>query len=419
MLKGTIVENSLVDKSILSEIKIEKTWQSGNWILHNVLVEEETAKQIGNYLADGPWYIHFWEPGKDDVLVVYKGKNFSIKHSDKSTWSEAVAYGQSIGIPSEQLDFVIDDNSHEVVVTSYTEPDLDGYACSVAYAEFLNKTGTPAVVRIFGTPHIEVQHLVEKFGFHFEEDNNASLEKVVLTDASELRDLDKFIKPENIVEIIDHRKFNDADAFKNAKIQIELVGSAATLIAEKFHANNVEISVPTATMLYGAIVSNTLNFRAKVTTDRDRLMADWLNQKLGLTKEFIDDMFRAKSNMDGDRLAQAVDADFAWFDFGGIGNKIGYAQLEMMDAKQLVETHKNELFEILNDLKSKEGVDHIFISFIDLGGGFNVFVSDDEHMKNVLSKVLNISFEDNVAIRSDFIMRKEVTPLLKAYFAKK
>lgn len=108
MLKGTIVENSLADKSILDKIKIEKTWQDGSWILHNVLVDEKIAKQTGNYLADGPWYIHFWEPGKDDVLVVYKGKNFPIKHSDKSTWSGAIVYGISIGIPKEQLDFIIE-----------------------------------------------------------------------------------------------------------------------------------------------------------------------------------------------------------------------------------------------------------------------------------------------------------------------
>lgn len=108
MLKGTIVENSLANKSILDIVKIEKTWQDGSWTLHNVLVDEDAAKKLGDYLADGPWYIHFWEPGKDDVLVVYKGKNFSIKHSDKSTWSDAVAYGRSIGIPEEQLDFIIE-----------------------------------------------------------------------------------------------------------------------------------------------------------------------------------------------------------------------------------------------------------------------------------------------------------------------
>lgn len=305
----------------------------------------------------------------------------------------------------------------KVVVTSYIEPDLDGYACSVGYAEFLNKTGTPAVVRIFGTPHIEARYLIEKFGFEFVEDKNASLEKVILVDASELRNLNDFIKPEQIIEIIDHRKFNDAEAFKNAKIQIELVGSAATLIAEKFHTNNIDISVPAATMLYGAIVSNTLNFRAKVTTDRDRLMADWLNQKLGLTQEFVDEMFRAKSNMDGELLGPAIDADFAWFDFGGAGNRIGYAQLEMMDAKELVEARKEEVLKILNELKSKEGMDHIFISFIDLGAGVNIFVTDDSRIQEILSKVLNVSFQDNVAFRPEFIMRKEVTPLLKAHLA--
>lgn len=305
----------------------------------------------------------------------------------------------------------------KIIVTSYSQPDLDGYACAVAYTEFLNKTGKEAVTRIFGIPHIEARHLLEKYNFHFEEDHDTSLDSVVLVDASELRDLDTVIKPENIVEIIDHRRFNDAELFKNAKIQIELVGSAATLIAEKFHLNGIDISVPAATMLYGAIVSNTLNFRAKVTTERDRHMAEWLNSKLGLTSDFVDDMFRAKSNVAGDQLGEAIDADFAWFDFGGVGNKIGYAQLEIIDARPLVATRKEELLNLLNDLKSKEQVDHIFISFIDLGEGCNIFVTDDQHLQSVLAEVLKISFEGNVATRPEYIMRKEVTPLLKAYFA--
>lgn len=51
--------------------------------------------------------MHFWEPGKDEVLAVFKNKTFDIKHSDKSTWSGAVEHGKSIGIPEEQLDFLI------------------------------------------------------------------------------------------------------------------------------------------------------------------------------------------------------------------------------------------------------------------------------------------------------------------------
>ena len=108
MLKGTIVENSLADKEILKKIIIEKTYQEGDWTLHNVWVDEEQISGIAKSLADGPWYVHFWQPGQDDVIVIFKNKTFSIKFSDKSTWVDAVTHGKSLGIPPEQLDFPID-----------------------------------------------------------------------------------------------------------------------------------------------------------------------------------------------------------------------------------------------------------------------------------------------------------------------
>lgn len=107
MYKGTIVENSLADKNILQEIKITKTWQSSDWILHDVLVNEDQIPTLSQNLDNGPWYIHVWKPGTDDVKVIFKNKIFDIKHSNKSTWKDAVAYGKSVGIPEEQLDFVI------------------------------------------------------------------------------------------------------------------------------------------------------------------------------------------------------------------------------------------------------------------------------------------------------------------------
>ena len=107
MLKGTIIENSLKDPSIVQSLKIEKTWQDGSWTLHNVLIDEDAALKVGGYLAEGPWYIHFWKPGDDNMLVVFKDKNFWINYSNKSTWTDAIAHGKSIGIPEEQLDFLI------------------------------------------------------------------------------------------------------------------------------------------------------------------------------------------------------------------------------------------------------------------------------------------------------------------------
>lgn len=108
MFKGTIVENSLHDKSILDKVETKKTYQTGDWTVRDVLVHENQISELSKYLDKGSWYTHFWQSGNDEVRVVFRDKMFTIKYSDKSTWAGAVAYGKSIGIPSDQLDFSMD-----------------------------------------------------------------------------------------------------------------------------------------------------------------------------------------------------------------------------------------------------------------------------------------------------------------------
>lgn len=108
MYKATIIENSLSNKGILKKLDITKTWKSGDWILRNVLLNNEQIEELSQFIEEGPWYIHAWEEGKDDVKVIFRDKLFDIKYSDKSTWADAIEYGLSLGIPKEQLDFRID-----------------------------------------------------------------------------------------------------------------------------------------------------------------------------------------------------------------------------------------------------------------------------------------------------------------------
>jgi hypothetical protein len=108
MYKATIIENSLADKEILKKVQIVKSRQTTRWTLHDVLVSEDQIPELSKSLDVGPWYIHLWQSGCDDIKVIFKDKIFDIKFSDKSTWREAVDYGRSIHIPDEQLDFQID-----------------------------------------------------------------------------------------------------------------------------------------------------------------------------------------------------------------------------------------------------------------------------------------------------------------------
>lgn len=42
------------------------------------------------------WYAHFWSG--DDLCVILPGKSFWAKASDKSTWQDFIAYGDTVGV---------------------------------------------------------------------------------------------------------------------------------------------------------------------------------------------------------------------------------------------------------------------------------------------------------------------------------
>src|SRR5680860_333285 len=223
-----------------------------------------------------------------------------------------------------------------ILITCYVNPDLDGVSGVIAYCEFLQKTGKNAVIGIMGEAYDEAKYILDRYNFTYPQSivNDDNFDKVILVDCSDLNGLEGKITPNKVIEIIDHRKINEADKFPNAKVQIELVGAAATLVAEKFIHNNIDISKESATLLCGAIISNTLNFKGGVTTERDREVFKHLNKIAQLADNFWQELFEAKSDMSGNKLKERIEGDFAHFIFGD--KKVGIAQIEMIGADKLI-----------------------------------------------------------------------------------
>ena len=105
--KGIIIEESLEYKDVLHDVEILKTKISddGKWHIFTVLVSSDYFKKLSENIKDGTWYAHFWKDR--DVVAVFKNTIISFNFDDKSTWTEVLEYGRSLGIPEEQLDFVI------------------------------------------------------------------------------------------------------------------------------------------------------------------------------------------------------------------------------------------------------------------------------------------------------------------------
>lgn len=300
-----------------------------------------------------------------------------------------------------------------IFTTSYVGPDMDGTSCAIAYAEYLNKTSIDAEAILMGEPTVESLFVLKEFGVNRPRglDQFEQNEKVILLDASEARFFIGRLAPEQIIEVIDHRKVNEAEKFTNAKIQIEMVGAAATLVAERFRDANVVPSETSARLLQAAIVSNTQNFQSKTTTERDHIAMKWLGDIAPLPEEFIHRMFEAKSDFSGDKLANAIDAEAGCNEFGG--KKISCVQLEMVGSESLVNERLGEIGDILSRVKSDNGYDYVYLSLLDIEQKINRFICFDPKLHNLLSEALGVLWSGDIAIRNGIIMRKEIAPLMK------
>ncbi len=303
-----------------------------------------------------------------------------------------------------------------ILVVPYTNPDIDGAAAAIAYAEFLNNMQQPARAAVFDEPHPEAKFVLNFINAEipFAPANYSDFEQIVIVDHSDRYGFPKELDPNKVVEIIDHHKYQELDYFPNAKIQIELIGAAATLVAERIFARGLKPSQKSAALLYAAIVSNTLNFKARVTHERDIKMAKWLKPQAQLPDTFIHDMFAAKSDLSGDKLLQTMREDSAGYNIAG--KSVATLQLEIVDSEQLVSNRLEEIIAELVKLKKDTSLDYIFLTIVDLDGGYNYFVCPDEGYQKIISEVLNVKFNNRVAKHDGLLLRKEIVPLLKEYF---
>ncbi|OGI95550.1 hypothetical protein A2917_03295 [Candidatus Nomurabacteria bacterium RIFCSPLOWO2_01_FULL_42_17] len=120
-LKGTIIEESLEDKSLLSDLKIvstkvedvtdkHKTPWIKQWTLHKVEIDVSQAQNVAERLSKAldshhlhSWYADF--KNENTHYVIYRDKVFKIDRTKKEEYDEATKYGLSLGIPSYQIDF--------------------------------------------------------------------------------------------------------------------------------------------------------------------------------------------------------------------------------------------------------------------------------------------------------------------------
>lgn len=297
-----------------------------------------------------------------------------------------------------------------ITVTGYVNPDIDCVACAVGYAELQNRLGKEARAIFSGDINAETEYVKQYLGGINFSLTTGGIEKedIILVDTSDKGAIDKSIDVNRVIEVIDHRKLAYIQDFPNAKLQIDLVGSCATLIAERFQDAGVAPSRESAVLLYSAIISNTVNFKSHVTTQRDRVMVEWIKDFADIPKVYVSEMFEYKSNINKENIEEILTEEFKFYEIKG--NRVGIVQLEITDSLNRVAKFENEIREILLRIKKEKSVDYILLSCVDVKEGFNYLLTIDPISSSLFSKVFGVSDLEKGVKLNDIIMRKEIYP---------
>jgi len=298
--------------------------------------------------------------------------------------------------------------SKKIITAGEKYNDIDALACAVAYSSFLNLQGIPNEVVFSGPLNESVTKSVKNFSFSYKDklDGNTESFEYILVDISDHTNVSSFVPLNKVIEVYDHR-WGFEEYWKSrpdVKTQIDTVGSCATLIWEKFKSNNIpdKIDPISANLLYTAIISNTLNLKAQITTTRDITAVEELKKKTDLPENWIETYFEEVTLS---VLSDPINAIKNDTKIGPIKNvEFHIMQIELWDSREFIQKNKSLVEDLLRNTQCKNS----FLTSPSISEGRNYIITLNDEVKTALTKTINATFTENIGITDKLWLRKEI-----------
>lgn len=287
----------------------------------------------------------------------------------------------------------------------YTE--IDGYASCLAYAELLNQRGKTARTYLAADPNYSVP---EYLRIHEHENYNLNLQpedQAIILDISIPEVIEKYFPENQILELIDHHPGFEPYWTERlgGKAIIEKIGAVATSIYEWWGEcwDYAKMPPAIARLLLAAILDNTLNFNAIITTNRDRIAANHLAEIAGTTvANFAAEYFAAVSETITNSLADSIKNDHKPFHIPKLDLDIECAQLTLWDGK-IIQKRTKGLYHEMNNLGR-----NWLCSILSISDQQNYILTNNSDVATYLSRVLGLKALDDWYISDRLWLRKEI-----------
>ncbi len=287
----------------------------------------------------------------------------------------------------------------------YTE--IDGYASCLAYAELLNQRSKPARTFLAAEPNYSVPEdlrirELENFTLDLQPDDEA-----IILDISIPEVIAQYFPENQILELIDHHPgFEDYWHTRlGDKAIIEKIGAVATSIYEWWGECWDYDKMPSkiAKLLLAAILDNTLNFNAVITTERDHAAADHLAKSASTTvADFATEYFVSVSKTITNNLANSIQNDHKPFHIPALDLDIECVQLTLWDGK-IIQDRTAEIYHEVNNLG-----ENWLCSILSISDQCNYILTNSPKVSKYLTQVLGLQSHGDWFISNRLWLRKEI-----------
>lgn len=306
---------------------------------------------------------------------------------------------------------------HKIITSGAKYIDIDVLASSLAYYDLLSLRKINSSVHHTGPLNASIIPEIKEWCqgcFLKSSPKKLKTNTFILVDISNPYHLEKFVDISNVTEVFDHHYGFEKFWYQRIGIQakIESVGACATLIWEEYKKDGLNKKIPplSANLLYSAIISNTLNFNAYVTSARDVQAFEEIKEYITLQNNWTSHYYRTAESFLRKNLEQAIFNDTKQI----ISNSFSFqfSQLELWSAEDFISNYANNKISSLMDKLFSPS--NWLLSISSICEKCNYLFTNSSELMDILALFIDFHQRKDYWITNRLWMRKEILKNLQS-----
>lgn len=293
----------------------------------------------------------------------------------------------------------------KVITSGSRYIDIDAYAGIIAYSYLLKLKGIPNKAITTAKLNESITKKLLELNVKLDEYKPMEDDEFIVIDVSDKNFFDNIVKKSKVIEVIDHHTGFE-DYWKKRLVnnsKIEFIGAVVTIIFELYEKENLQDKIPKdiAILMMSAILDNTLNLKAKVTSHRDIIAYKKLEKISEVSRNYASEYFLDCQRIIENDLKTAIENDTK---IGIVSKKLPkvISQLTIWDKNKILE-NKELIFETLNKFGSEW-----ILNLICLKEGKSYIIASKMLLLPDVQKLLKGTINEYYLECEDVWLRKEI-----------